>query len=268
MGNAAGVLGGQQQHTSAAAAAIERAILQTIHETRVRPQACLLRLQTKIVHYKGKDFVDPVSKTPVVTKEGRIPVQEMIEIMKRAVSSGEPPQIEAPVSSSGTGIVYPPFCPDPKKSLSLCAEDHAVDMAATGIVQHTGSNGSSPADRMSYYGVWYHCCGECIWYGSIEIETPPMAVAQRIVDALLVDDGVPDRGHRKCLLDARMVCGGVGCAPHPIFGFSVVIDVAGEVTEGCRLIWRLRKHLLRRYRQRRRQPSESGRSRQLRDTSV
>ena len=210
MGNAAGVI---DRHSSESAAALERAILQAIADVRASPQLSLTRLQGRLPHFDGMNFIDPVTKVPVVTKEGPAPVHEMVAILTSAVASSTP------------------FCLEPQKCLSLAAEDHAVDVGATSMVQHCGSDGSAPADRMSRYGSWSVCCGECIWYGSLEgAEATP--AAERIVDALLVDDGVPDRGHRKCLLDARMLFAGVGVASHPIFGFCVVIDLAGGVIEG------------------------------------
>jgi hypothetical protein len=49
-----------------------------------------------------------------------------------------------------------------------------------------------------------------------------------IVASMLIDDGVPSRGHRQNLLDARFKVIGVAIGPHPSYGHMCVIDLAGS----------------------------------------
>ena len=58
--------------------------------------------------------------------------------------------------------------------------------------------------------------GEAIQYG--------FADAREIVIFLLVDDGVPDRGHRKVLLDPGYHYVGVGVGAHAKFEKMCVLD--------------------------------------------
>jgi hypothetical protein len=56
-------------------------------------------------------------------------------------------------------------------------------------------------------------------------EQPPAVVID-----LVVDDGVPDRGHRKILLDDRLRFAGAACGPHTIYRTMCVIDLADTLT--------------------------------------
>jgi uncharacterized protein YkwD len=68
------------------------------------------------------------------------------------------------------------------------SRDHVKDTAPDGVTGHTGTDGSSPSDRVCKYVEVQGMSGENIAYGD---ET-----AQQVVVSLLIDDGVPSRGHR------------------------------------------------------------------------
>ena len=107
-------------------------------------------------------------KPPIITSEGRKALDECIRVLKNT-SPSEPIK--------------------PVKGLYLAAFAHVKDQSEYGGIGHFGSDGSKPIDRIERYGVWDICAAENISYG---IED-----ARRIVISLLIDDGVPDRGHRK-----------------------------------------------------------------------
>jgi uncharacterized protein YkwD len=52
-----------------------------------------------------------------------------------------------------------------------------------------------------------------------------------VVIGLLVDDGVPSRGHRHNILSADARFAGVGCGHHTEYGTMCVIDFAGGYRE-------------------------------------
>ena len=74
------------------------------------------------------------------------------------------------------------------RGLILAAQDHCEDAGPKGLFGHTGSDGTSPFDRMDRYGTRRGFAGENIMYGA----QSPVEV---IVD-LFIDDGVSNRGHR------------------------------------------------------------------------
>lgn len=109
---------------------------------------------------------------------------------------------------------------DPKKGLTLAARDHAKDQEETGETGHTGSDRSTAEARINRYGKWGITAGENIDYGSGD--------AKRIVTSLLIDDGVPSRGHRRNLLNGSFKFVGVAVGTHRVFRNVCVMDFAGS----------------------------------------
>jgi uncharacterized protein YkwD len=60
--------------------------------------------------------------------------------------------------------------------------------------------------------------GEVINYGR---EKPRWVVMQ-----LLIDDGVPDRGHRKAIFNPAFHTAGAATGPHAAYGEMTVVDLA------------------------------------------
>ncbi|HWR01645.1 MAG TPA: CAP domain-containing protein [Chlorobaculum sp.] len=107
----------------------------------------------------------------------------------------------------------------PLEGLTLAARDHVRDQGRTGATGHAGSDGSSPLTRLNRYGRWDVVAGENISYGFNDART--------IVTSLLIDDGVPSRGHRKNLLNSSFRFVGVDIGPHRVFRDMCVMDFAG-----------------------------------------
>ncbi len=108
----------------------------------------------------------------------------------------------------------------PSRGLSFAAKDHVEDQGETEEIGHTGSDGSSPFQRIERYGSWISSAGENIDYGNND--------AQRIVMSLLIDDGVPSRGHRENILSPKYGKVGVSCGSHKLYRYMCVIDFAGN----------------------------------------
>jgi len=110
----------------------------------------------------------------------------------------------------------------PSAVLTRSARDHAREQARDGGTGHRSADGSGPGDRAVRAGGDRYV-SEAIAYG---FETPERAVRQ-----LIVDDGVPRRGHRVLVLGPRLRYAGVGCATHPRWRTVCVVDVA-ETPDG------------------------------------
>jgi uncharacterized protein YkwD len=109
------------------------------------------------------------------------------------------------------------------QGLRRAARDHVRDQGPIGALSHRGTDGSTPFDRMSRYGRWQATAGE-----SIAVGANP---ARDVVLQLLIDDGVPDRGHRKTLLTQEYGAAGAACGAHRGYQQICVIDFAGSYSE-------------------------------------
>lgn len=109
------------------------------------------------------------------------------------------------------------------EGLTAAALSHVLDQGAIGARGHKGSDGSTPWKRLARFGRWSGHAAENISYGLND--------ARRIVVALLVDDGVRDRGHRLNIFGSDFRCVGVACGSHSAYGTMCVIDFATAFAE-------------------------------------
>jgi hypothetical protein len=110
----------------------------------------------------------------------------------------------------------------PEPGLSLGARDHAEDTGPSGRTGHTGGDGSSFVGRVSRYGRRGGLLGENIDYG--------MKTGRDIVLHLLIDDGVPSRGHFSNIMNRSFSLAGVAFGYHTRYGYMCVIDYAENYT--------------------------------------
>lgn len=90
--------------------------------------------------------------------------------------------------------------------LCLAAQDHIKDIGQKGIAQHEGTDGSTPKTRAERYTFSLIDAGENIAYGQ---STPRNAVI-----GWIVNDGVPNRGHRKNIFRADYQYIGIAVGSH------------------------------------------------------
>ena len=107
-----------------------------------------------------------------------------------------------------------PLRPDAR--LVASAMDHVVEQGPSGAVGH-GRFGQRLQARLAGAGL----AAEDIDYG----EHSPDQVVRR----LIVDAGVPNRGHRSNIFGAHFELSGVSCGPHRVYGAMCVIDFAGAI---------------------------------------
>jgi uncharacterized protein YkwD len=145
----------------------ERDILAEINLARTNPAVYLTYLEDFKKLYHGKE-IRYVDGSTLVTNEGLSALEEAITFVR----SVQP---------------LPPL--ELRKGLILGAQDHVNDLVKTGQSGHRGSDGSMLEDRLNRYGNWSVSVGEDIVYRSRK--------AREDVIALIIDDGVKSRGHRK-----------------------------------------------------------------------
>lgn len=180
---------------------LENSVVREINTARTAPKDYASFLEQFKKYYDRKILRLP-GETPILTKEGVRAVNEAIRFLR----SLQP---------------LPPLIPS--KGMSSGARDHVKDQGSSGTGQHKGSDGSQPSDRVNRYGTWEKSLGENISYGSDQ--------TRDIVMGLIIDDGVPSRGHRKNIFHSDFRVIGVACGPHPDYRTVCVMTFAGGYKE-------------------------------------
>jgi uncharacterized protein YkwD len=114
---------------------------------------------------------------------------------------------------------HPPLALSP--GLCLAAADHCREQAG-GAIGHYSSHGD-PGIRISRYGAVSQGWAENIAYGH--------HTAREIVLALIIDDGVRNRGHRKNIFNSTYNLAGAAYGPRARFGSVCSIDFASGYAE-------------------------------------
>lgn len=178
---------------------IEKDVILELNKVRTNPQKYAKEyLEPLKKFYSGLYFEFPGEKG-VKTREGIAALEECIEALNN----------EKPV-----GILYPYY------GLSEAADYLQIDQYITGNTGHFSSDGKSLSERIEKYGKWDGTIGENIDYGSEN--------ARKVIISLLIDDGVPSRGHRKNIFNSSFQCVGVSFGKHGKYEYSCVIDFAAK----------------------------------------
>jgi uncharacterized protein YkwD len=179
-----------------------RQVLAEINLARTEPKTYAGFLRQFRGYFKGKLYQLPGSETRIQTVEGRSAVDEAIRFLSRQKA------VHALLWSQG---------------LAAAATGLAVEQGRSGETGHQDRQGNGPRERIEKQGRWERSMAENIGYGPTE--------ARDMVLQLIVDDGVPGRGHRKNIFSSSFTTAGVACGPHPGFGSVCVIDFAGGFKE-------------------------------------
>jgi uncharacterized protein YkwD len=165
--------------------ALDHGIVEELNRARTDPSGYAAGLERDLQYYKGNLFRRPDDDSALETREGASAVLEAIRVLRHT-----PPMSPLRLSAA----------------MSEAAEDHVRDQAPRGLMNHRGTDGSMAWDRVSRYGEWKKKISENMTFGPM---TPHDVVA-----ALLIDDGITDRGHRKNVLDPDVHLVGVACGTH------------------------------------------------------
>ena len=131
----------------------------------------------------------------IMTNEGRKRVLDAINELKRMQPIGP--------------LTY-------DEALAKAARFHCEDTGPAGLIGHNGSDGTSMGDRLKKYVKDRMAWGENIDYGN--------SSAEDIVISLVIDDGVPSRGHLKNIMKSSFRRAGAAIGPHKQYGFMCTID--------------------------------------------
>ena len=179
----------------------EKAVVHEINLARTAPKNYASFLEPFKKYYHEKLIKLP-NETPIITKEG---VEALMEATRFLRSTKPVPLLNL------------------SKGMSWGARDHVKDLGLSGGSQHRGSDRSQPWDRVNRYGIWQKVIGENISFGHDR--------ARNIVMSLIIDDGVPHRGHRKNIFNSDFRVIGVACGEHPNYKTICIITLAGGYIE-------------------------------------
>jgi uncharacterized protein YkwD len=177
----------------------EKQVVLELNKARTNPAAYAKEYLVPMRSFYRGTLLSYPGQVAITTNEGLAALEECINVM---IAARPMPAL------------------DPKKGLSSAARDHVVDQGQTGAVGHSGGDGSDPGKRIERYGRWSTTWGENIDYG---YQSPRM-----IVTSLLIDDGVPSRGLRSNIMNARFRCVGLAVGRHPEYCYMCTMDFAGD----------------------------------------
>ena len=106
--------------------------------------------------------------------------------------------------------------------MSRAAADHCAEQVG-GELGHEGQDRTHGGERISRYGNWSATWGENISYSR--------KTAREVVLALIIDDGVRGRGHRKNIFNPKFNYAGAAFGPHARYRTVCTIDFAGGYAE-------------------------------------
>jgi len=165
---------------------------------RTQPHRYAGYLQEFRKQFTGKNYRLQDSAALVRTSEGVAAVDEGIRFLSE--------QTPVPPLAWSQGLAY-------------AAADLVGDQGKTGELGHQGSTSGNMQARIERHGSWSTRIAENIGYGPSK--------ARLMVISLIVDDGVPGRGHRTNIFTPSLQVAGAACGSHPVYRNMCVMDFAG-----------------------------------------
>ncbi|HEY3999037.1 MAG TPA: CAP domain-containing protein [Candidatus Xenobia bacterium] len=178
------------------------AIVEELNLARTNPQAYAQILEARRAWYGPSNQVARPGGRAYISREGKVALEDAIAFLHHQTPL-------TPVSLSA--------------GMSRAAADFVTQNGPTGVKSHQGPDGSLPADRVARYGNWGGTMGENLDYGWSD--------ARDIVADLIIDDGVPDRGHRANVFEPAFHVVGVAVGPNKVSHVMCVMEFAAEYHE-------------------------------------
>lgn len=174
----------------------EQAVISEMNRCRTNPKGYAeTALKKHLNRFVDKNTYRMADGTLIMTNEGIERVQTAINELKGM----------QPVGS----LTY-------DEDLAKAARFHCKDTGPSGLIGHNSSDGTSMSDRLKRYVKDRMAWGENIDYGN--------SIAEDIVISLVIDDGVPSRGHLKNIMKSSFRRAGAAIGPHKQYGFMCTID--------------------------------------------
>jgi uncharacterized protein YkwD len=181
---------------------LTRQVLVEINLVRTEPLTFVRFLRDWRSRFQGKSYQVPGTANLIQTSEGGGAVDEAIRFL-----SHQKPLLPLTWSAG----------------LAAAAAELIAGQGRSGATGHGSLQRSGMQGRIEHHGTWKGQIGENIAYG---LDDPRSMVIQ-----MIIDDGVPGRGHRKNLFNPVFINAGVSCGPHPRFGRMCAIDFSGRFHE-------------------------------------
>ena len=180
---------------------LEREVFAETNRLRANPVAYGKVLEGVLERMSGGIYYPRNSDIGIKTKEGEKAVKEAL-----AVLVGK---------SALANLMW-------SEELAELARKHVNDTGPKGLVGHDNSKGEGFSERVS----------AVIESGKISFSSENLAYgyssAEDIVSQLIIDDGVPGRGHRKNMLEEQINYTGVGCGYHRQYGHMCAAIYASQ----------------------------------------
>ena len=123
---------------------MDQSIFDTTNQLRTDPTSFIEYLENRLQYFDG-DILWLPGRNGLRTNEGPAAVEEAIEYLQS---------------------VEPIAALEWRSGMARACEDHVNDTGAQGLTGHSGTDGSSPYERMDRYGSWGRSAAENISYGS------------------------------------------------------------------------------------------------------
>lgn len=180
---------------------LKQSILNELNKLREDPTSYIPILEDYIKLFKN-NILYRHSGGPIQTQEGPSAFKEAIKFLHR----------QNPVPK----LII-------EKQLSQAAEDHVKDLGSKGFVSHESSDGKTTSDRIEEYCEWEGACGENIDVAS--------QTAQDVIVSFIVDDGIPERGHRLNLFKEDFKYIGIAVGSHKDYDTVTVCKFIGNLRQ-------------------------------------